>query len=361
MKDKESAGPSGAKPRRLDAAVRELFGLSWGDARQRIYRGKIFLRDAVCTDIGAPVGPDDEVRYVEDARRERPEDVLLPKEAFRWIDRDIVVVEKPADLLTVPYETEDRVTLNRLIQAVLARREKHNSRGSRAARPPVLVVHRLDKGTSGLLVFARNPDALRGLKEQFRDHTTERRYLALAHGIVRPGRYVSHQVSNRGDGIRGSVEQSPARLQRRLGPGKEAITHVEVIEAYENATLISCRLETGRTNQIRIHLSEAGHPLVGENIYLRGYTGKIIPSPRLCLHARTLGFIHPKTGEKMSFTTDIPDEMQKIIDSMGPPRKVSRPRNRAVGSAAHPIKRKKRKVAMAKKDDSQAGKAKKNS
>ena len=361
MKNKESAGPSDAKPRRLDATVREQFQVSWGEARQRIYRGKIFLCNAVCTDIGASVGPKDEVRYVEDARRERPEDVLLPKEAFRWIDRDIVVVEKPADLLTVPYEAEDRITLNRLIQAVLARRENHKSRGSRAARPPVLVVHRLDKGTSGLLVFARNPDALSRLKEQFREHTTERRYIALAHGRVRPGKYESHNVENRGDGIRGSVELSASRFKNRLGQGKHAVTHVEVIETYENASLVSCRLETGRTNQIRIHLSEAGHPLLGETVYLRTYKGAVIPAPRLCLHARTLGFIHPKTGEKMSFSADIPDEMQRVIDSLGPPKTTSPPRNRAAVTAARPAKKVKGRVLMAKNGGFQARKVKKNS
>lgn len=304
------------KAQRLDARVRAQFEVSWGEARERIFRGKIFIKDAVCTDIGKPVLPEDDVQFVVDARRSKPEDLLLPKEAFRWIDREIVVVEKPADLLTVPFEEGDTLTLDRLIQAVLAKREKHQSRGQRAARPPIFVVHRLDKGTSGLLVFARNPDARAALKAQFKEHSAERRYIALAHGMVRPRKIETRQVEDRGDGIRGSIENAPKRLQPKLGDGRRAVTHVETLETFADSSLISCRLETGRTNQIRIHLSETGHPLLGETIYLRGFTGRVIPAARLCLHAQTLGFVHPKTGEKMHFECPVPEEMQHIINGL---------------------------------------------
>ncbi len=314
---KDSGSAKGTKKNnRLDATVRELFQISWGEARQRIYRGKIFVDRAVCTDISATVYPKNEVTYVVDAKRSKPEDIFLPKEAFQWIDRDIVVVEKPADLLTVPYEPEDKLTLNRLIQAVLAKRENHQSRGQHAARPPVFVVHRLDKGTSGLLVFARNPNARAFLKEQFREHTAERRYIALAHGKVRTQTFVSIQVEDRGDGIRGSKETAPKRIQNQLGQGKRAVTHVETLETIGNVSLISCRLETGRTNQIRIHLSEAGHPILGETVYLRNYHGEVIPAPRLCLHAETLGFVHPKTGKKMHFSCPPPKDLQRFINSL---------------------------------------------
>jgi 23S rRNA pseudouridine1911/1915/1917 synthase len=320
-----SLAAKGEKPMRLDAKVRELFAISWGEARDRVYKGKIFINDKACTDIGRSVRPNENVRFVADARRIKPEDELLPKEAFRWIDRDVVVVEKPADLLTVPFEPEDKLTLDRLIQAVLAKREKHQARGSRAARPPIFVVHRLDRGTSGLLVFARNPDAKDGLKDQFREHSAERRYIAIAHGKVRSQSFKTRQVQDRGDGIRGSIEEAPERIQKKLGQGKWAITHVEALEVLGDgeATLISCRLETGRTNQIRIHLSEAGHPLIGETVYLRSFKGEVIPAPRLCLHAETLGFVHPKTGEKMRFTCPVPSEMQTVVNKLRKKKKSS--------------------------------------
>ncbi len=304
---------------RLDARVRNQFQVSWGEARQRIFRGKIFVDDAVNLDIGASVGESNDVRFKPDAKRAKPEDAWLPKEAFRWIDRDLVVVEKPADLLTVPFEPGDTLTLVRLIQAVLAKREGYRSRSGKGARPPVLVVHRLDKGTSGLLVFARNTDVRAALKDQFREHSVERRYIALAHGKVRPQRIETHQVQDRGDGIRGSVENAPHRVQSKLGQGKRAVTHVETLKTYDRTSLIACRLETGRTNQIRIHLSEIGHPLVGETIYLRRFQGDVIPAPRLCLHAQILGFVHPRTGEKMRFECPVPEDLQRFIDAQNRP------------------------------------------
>ena len=315
----KAAVPSGGihpkeKPVRLDARVRAQFQVSWGEARTRIYRGKIFVDGEAETDISAQLTHERTVRYVPDARRAKPEDILLPREAFRWIDRDIVVVEKPADLLTVPYESGDILTLDRLIQAVLAKREGYRTRGNRSPRPPLFVVHRLDRATSGLLVFARNPDARTALKEQFKEHTAERRYIALAHGKVRPQRIETRQVKDRGDGIRGSIENAARRVQSKLGQGRRAVTHVETLKTYKEASLITCRLETGRTNQIRIHLSEIGHPLLGETLYLRNFSGTVLPAPRLCLHAQTLGFVHPKTGEQMRFECAVPTDMQRIID-----------------------------------------------
>jgi 23S rRNA pseudouridine1911/1915/1917 synthase len=172
------------------------------------------------------------------------------------------------------------------------------------------VVHRLDRETSGLVVFTRTWLAKQRLAAQFRKHTVQRKYLAIAHGEV-PSRTIrSFLVEDRGDGLRGSVRG--ARRHTTRADAREAVTHIESIEPLDGATLIACRLETGRTHQIRIHMSESGHPLVGERVYIRGWAGKPIPAPRLMLHAAQLGFVHPATERPMSWNEDMPEDMREV-------------------------------------------------
>jgi 23S rRNA pseudouridine1911/1915/1917 synthase len=302
--------------RRLDAIVRERFSLTWGRARDQIRAGKISVGGRVELDIAADVPEGAAIVYTKDARRPRLEDTLLPPSAIRYLDGDIVVVDKPAGLLTVPYEEGDRPTLDILLRAVLSRRCKREGSAKGRLRTGVHVVHRLDRNTSGLLVFARTAIARDRLKEQFKEHTAHRRYLALVHGTVSSKTFVSHLVADRGDGLRGSLERTPRWIKARTKTGKTAITHVEVLERFGVATLVACRLETGRTNQIRIHLSEAGHPLVGETMYLRDYAGPIVAAPRLMLHAAELGFVHPGSGELVHYASPVPSEMAAFIGSL---------------------------------------------
>jgi 23S rRNA pseudouridine1911/1915/1917 synthase len=314
-----------ARSRRLDALVRERCSLSWGRARDQIRAGKISVDGRVVLDIALEVAADGEIVYTPDARRPKLEDALLPPSAILHLDGDVVVVDKPSGLLTVPYEEGDRPTLDVLLRAVLSRRCRREGAGR--ARTGVYVVHRLDRNTSGLLVFARSGIARDRLKEQFKAHTAERRYLALVHGTVSAKTFVSHLVADRGDGLRGSLERTPRWMKPRAKVGKTAVTHVEVLERFGIASLVSCRLETGRTNQIRIHLAEAGHPLVGETMYLRDYAGQVVPAPRLMLHAAELGFVHPGSGELVRFAAPPPREMAAFIDGLrtGARRRLPRP------------------------------------
>jgi 23S rRNA pseudouridine1911/1915/1917 synthase len=155
-------------------------------------------------------------------------------------------------------------------------------------------------------------DAERGLGRQFRRHTVHRRYLALVSGFVGPQRVHSWLVRDRGDGRRGS---SPVP-----GVGKEAVTHVEVVERLPGHTLLACRLETGRTHQIRIHLAELGHPVCGDKVYSLRRTGEVIPdasgAPRLALHAAELGFTHPTTGDEMKWEMALPADLRGVIDRL---------------------------------------------
>jgi 23S rRNA pseudouridine1911/1915/1917 synthase len=186
-----------------------------------------------------------------------------------------------------------------------------------AARPGkpgrVRAVHRLDRETSGLVVFARTAEAERHLGRQFRAHRTERLYQALVRGAVQDARIESWLVRDRGDGRRGSTGEPGASATG----AQRAVTHVRLVETLGEFSLVECRLETGRTHQVRIHLGEAGTPLCGERIYDRPPHGR--PSPdssgaaRVMLHAAALGFDHPATGQRRRWTSPLPADMSALV------------------------------------------------
>lgn len=236
-----------------------------------------------------------------------------PLPVIRYVDRHIVVVDKPAGLTTVRH------------------REELAELGARARRylPPSLVdilpgvlakagatgggrlraVHRLDKDTSGLVVLARTPEAESRLGRAFRAHAIGRSYLALVRGQARNGRTESYLVRDRGDGRRGSSAEP--------GTGKRAITNVRVVEEMGEYTLVECRLETGRTHQVRIHLAESGAPICGEQVYDRPLRGQPVPDTsgarRLALHAAHLSFTHPVTGKPMSWDSPLPKDLRDLL------------------------------------------------
>ena len=170
-------------------------------------------------------------------------------------------------------------------------------------------VHRLDRDTSGLVVFARTPDAEGQLGRQFRARQTGRRYLAIVRGRAEAGSVESCFVPDRGDGRRGS-SVTP-------GEGKHAVTHIAVLETLGDFTLVECRLETGRTHQVRIHLGERGTPICGERVYDRPLHGAPPPdtsgAKRLALHAADLAFDHPRTRERLTFHAPLPEDMRELV------------------------------------------------
>jgi 23S rRNA pseudouridine1911/1915/1917 synthase len=172
----------------------------------------------------------------------------------------------------------------------------------------VYAVHRLDRDTTGLLVFARNSTAAKHLTEQFRRRTVDRRYLALTRGVPTDGRIESKLVDDRGDGRRGSGEAPGA---------KRAVTAVRVLERFPSHALVECKLDTGRTHQVRIHLGEAGHPLCGERVYDRPLKGRPLPddsgAERPMLHAMRLAFIHPETDQIVGWEVDPPADFAAVL------------------------------------------------
>jgi 23S rRNA pseudouridine1911/1915/1917 synthase len=234
-------------------------------------------------------------------------------------DDDVMVVNKPAGMVVHPGAGNFTGTLINAIAWYLRGMKSFD-----ANNPEVGLVHRIDKDTSGLLVVAKTPEAKTFLGEQFFNKTTHRSYNALVWGDL---------TENEGR-IEGNIARDPRnRLRMKVFPpnsgiGKSAVTHYRVLERYGYTTLVECILETGRTHQIRAHMKSIGHPLFADEIYggmeiLRGQRSSTYKAfvqncfkicPRQALHARTLGFVHPRTKKQMDFTSEWPDDFQQLIE-----------------------------------------------
>jgi 23S rRNA pseudouridine1911/1915/1917 synthase len=217
-------------------------------------------------------------------------------------------VRHPAELEWSDRRRELDPTLEDLTQGAVAHQLDRPQRDLLRLR----IVHRLDKETSGLVAFARSPLAERELGMQFRKHTVVRRYLAVVPGFLSAQTIRSNLVEDRGDGRRGSTKLPDV--------GKVAVTHVAVEERLPGYTLLSCRLETGRTHQIRIHLSEAGHPVCGDKVYVKRPGGEVFDdrsaAPRLALHATELGFTHPATAAPLHWSMPLPPDLAKFVERL---------------------------------------------
>lgn len=302
------------------AFVRQRASMAWSAAKRAVSSGKVFVDGACVTTIDHRLAAGQTVELRSNAAR--PHDPLR-EAVIAYDDAHIVVIDKPTGVSSVPYEDRETGTAMDLIRGAWRRS------GKSATTVALHVVHRIDRATSGLLVFAKSKRAEIGLAAQLRAHTVTRLYRCVAHGIVVPRRIESYLVADRGDGLRGSTT--------RGGQGKRAVTHVEVERALRGATLCTVRLETGKTHQIRIHLAESGHPLVGEPVYIRDYTGQPIASPRLLLHAATLGFEHPITGERIDLASALPPDFTTVVDRLSYPT-TNTPKNSARMAWSRPIR-----------------------
>ena len=310
------------------AVVRQQTGVAWSRARSLCAEGRVTVNGERWLDAASRVPPGAMVVVDPQARKLRAGP--LAASAIVFADRDLVVVDKPAGMLSVADEPDNTNTLahhtRTLLRAMSGRASTERGAGMRGrdARPGVAdgklgVVHRLDKDTSGLMVFARNATAQRALAAQFRAHDIDRVYHAIAHGAVRPARVETYLVPDRGDGLRGSYGHFRRAKGDIPADAKHAVTHVEPLESLAGATLVECRLETGRQHQIRIHLAELGHPLVGERVYIRDYASARIDAPRPMLHARILGYTHPRTRQRMSFECQPPEDFRRCGVRFGQP------------------------------------------
>ncbi len=330
----------------LAAVLKVRFGIPWAQAKRLVESKHVKVSNQVVTDVAkrlklgkrvelaagtvevkkadgakktAPAGRKPEkpapkkaappAQKTNPAARPTPA-VLLPLDCIVYQDDAIVVVNKPVGLTTMRNEEEVAEfgagqrfltkTLAGMLPTLLGTPDR-----------PVTAVHRLDRDTSGLVVFARTRAAGEHLTKQFRKHSTERRYVALTRGVPAAKRIESVLVRDRGDGRRGSTTDLVAE------DGKRAVTHVSVAETFGRFALVECRLDTGRTHQVRIHLGEAGAPLCGETVYDRPIDGKPAAdgsgAKRPMLHAAKLGFVHPETGAAVSWEVAPPADFQEVL------------------------------------------------
>ncbi len=284
---------------RLDKRVAEQFSLSRRRADAAVRHGHVDVEGHTCLDPAREVEPETPLEYKPG--RPKPETTARRLKVL-YEDHDILIVDKPAGLLTQPTPDRERDTL-------LERAGRYLSQSRRLASPYVGIVHRIDKLTTGVVLLVCTPRALRPFQSLFRAHAIERSYLAVVEGIVRPvkGTIDLPLVGDRGDGRRGIAEGD--------ADGVPAVTHYESIEQFGiRASLLTCRLETGRTHQIRIHLAAIEHPVLGDPVYgqKRGRRS-VVPFPRQALHAQALGFVHPITGQSLRIESPLPTDMKDLI------------------------------------------------
>ena len=282
---------------RLDKLVSERFQLSRRAAQEAIRNGRIDLAGVRCDEPGRDVEPDVPIAFFPSRPKARKVQTRL---RVLHEDRHVLVVDKPAGLLTLPTPDRERDTLLERATRYLAVRH--------GGRSFVGIIHRLDKDTSGALALAKSPEALRAFQEMFKAHDIERQYLAVVEGSVRreTGTIDLALVTDRGDLRRG--------VAREPGEGRRAVTHFRVVERFGPvATLLACWLETGRTHQIRIHMAEMGHPVVGDPVYRpRDFARTKARFHRQALHAQTLGFRHPIGGEDVRVEAPLPADLADL-------------------------------------------------
>lgn len=216
-------------------------------------------------------------------------------------DKDIIVVNKPKGMVVHPANGNPDGTL---VNAIMAICKDSLSGIGGEIRPGI--VHRLDKDTSGIIIIAKNDKAHINLSEQIKEHTVKKTYIALVRGLVKENEATINMPIGRSEKDRKKMAVTKK--------GKEAITHFKVLERYDKYTLLQVNIETGRTHQIRVHLSQIGYPIVGDEVYSNGKNEWNVKGQ--CLHAKSLEFTHPVTGEKMYLEAELPQYFKNILEDL---------------------------------------------
>lgn len=288
---------------RIDALVARLIDFSRSRVRGLIDYEGVTLNHEHCDDGGIKVIAGDTVVITYDSERryrEKPAERTPRGFSVIYADDHLVIVDKKSGLLTVPTEREETQTLVDLLSIHLAKGQVRHKKA--------IVVHRLDRDTSGILVFARTMDVARQLISQFAAKKPEREYVTIVAGAlaVDKGTISSYLITD--DDLN---QHSVERHSKDADGAKLAVTHFKVQERYKDTVKLIVHLETGRRNQIRVHFSEQGNPVLGDVRYEAGLAQhKSWPYKRLALHARVLGFIHPVTGKSMRFESPLPSEFE---------------------------------------------------
>lgn len=281
----------------LSFLLSHVTGKSRNNIKSILARGQVRVEGKVVRQFDSPLASGmvvEAVLWAEPPRPELPFPVLFE-------DQDIIVIDKPAGLLTIANDKEKVRTAYHILTDYMAQRTK----GGR-----VFVVHRLDRDTSGVVLFAKNEEAKRAFQSDWDQRVRRRGYRALVEGTPEPAE--GH--------VRSFLRETSTHLMYSGAPGrdaKEAITHYRTLCAGGGYALMDIDLETGRKNQIRVHMSDLGHPIAGD----KQYKAKTNPLGRLCLHANELRLIDPRTGEERSFVSKEPAPFRRLCRTGGPSRK----------------------------------------
>ena len=330
-------------PPRLDKAIArdvpEAAALSRTRLARLLAEGAVRVDGAIVMDAKARVAEGAEIRVqVAEAEDSDMAAEAIPLD-IRYEDDDLIVVNKPAGMVVHPAPGSPSGTL---VNALLAHCGTDLSGVGGVKRPGI--VHRIDKDTSGLLVVAKSDAAHAGLAAQFEDHSADRMYVAFVHGVPDAGdprlRGIRGASFEAGNVLKITTQLARHKTDRQkqavtFSGGRHAVTRARVVEAYGNPGVVAqvhCWLETGRTHQIRVHMAHAGHGLLGDPVY--GGKRKIARTalseparmavdafPRQALHAAQLGFLHPLSGEKLIFVSDLPDDLEVLSDAFAQSKK----------------------------------------
>lgn len=297
--------PDALDGERLDRAVALICGCSRAEASDAVAAGDVTVGGRAVTKSSHRLAAGDVLVISRDPHRPPLQVAADPDVEFRTVhvDEDVVVVDKPAGLVVHPGPGHSGSTL---VHGLLARYPDLAEVGD-PDRPGL--VHRLDRGTSGLLVVARTPDAYESLVHQLSTHAVERVYTAL---VWRHPEHASGVI----DAPIGRSRRDPLRMTVAVD-GRPSRTHYHVDRTFTEpveVAMLTCELETGRTHQIRVHLSSIGHPVVGDPVYGGARASFAVPRP--FLHARRLTFLHPGTGEEVSFESPLPDDLAAVLSRL---------------------------------------------
>ncbi len=317
---------------RLARRLQEILDSSFSRAKREVLIGHATVDGEVVTDPGRRVGPDEVVAHRPGLPRRSPRPAG-PGIAILHLDEDIVVIDKPSGVLVHPtVEGEQDTVLARLVVEL----------SRRCGRPGrVHVVHRLDRDTSGVMVLARSHAAAEHLQRQFRAHSVTRRYQALVCGDLDRDVQVDRSIGR----------PRPGSRRAALAPGtggRAARTAVKPLERFGNVTLVEAELGTGRTHQVRVHLSFLRHPVLGDPVYGKPEDDPIAV-PRMALHAFHLGLAHPSSGAHVEFTLPLPSDLSSVVNVLRrrtesgasgrrPPAPPGRPQSEAA-TKPHPPRR----------------------
>ncbi len=303
----------GQTPQRIDLFLARRLGKPRTRVHAGIRAGSVTVNDRTVKP-SYKVRPGDFIRVIIP---QPPPPELIPEDIplqIRHEDEAFLIVNKPAGMVVHPGYANYTGTLANALYRYFIRHHIHPE-----ARHKPALVHRIDKDTSGLLVVPKHLEAHAHLARQFFEHTIDRRYYALVWGHPRP-------AEGTVEGMLARDRRDRRRMRVYADHGKPAITHYRTVATFPAATLIECRLETGRTHQIRAHMRHIGHPLVGDERYgghrppssLRKAPGAgLLKSfPRQALHAHTLGFVHPRTGRPVRFEELLPDDMRQLLEAL---------------------------------------------